>query len=195
MKITNTVVRFALVIFLASSSISFAQGYVRGTVQWRSGHPIDSTAIVAYDSLNNDVGQTITSPSGEFAFELSPGIYHLSFIKQGYRDTTLYDIAVAQDETTSVALFMRWINNCHYVVGDANGSNTFNGIDVAFGVSYFKGGRPPYYQCECTPGNTWYVSGDVNGDCKYNGLDIMYILGCFKSGWPWRGCPDCPPVP
>jgi hypothetical protein len=82
---------------------------------------------------------------------------------------------------------------CDYVVGDVNDSGTLNGLDVTYGVSYFKGGAAPPYVCECTPGNTWYVAGDVNGSCSYNGLDITYLVSYFKGGSDPIPCGDCPP--
>ncbi len=82
---------------------------------------------------------------------------------------------------------------CIYVVGDANGSNSFNGLDVTYSVSYFKGGPPPPISCECTPGNTWYVGGDVNGSCSFNGLDVTYMVSFFKGGPSPHPCPSCPP--
>ena len=82
---------------------------------------------------------------------------------------------------------------CTYVPGDINGSGTTNGIDVTYGVSYFKGGTPPPYSCECTPGNTWYVAGDVNANCVFNGIDITYMVTFFKGGAALQYCPSCPP--
>ncbi len=82
---------------------------------------------------------------------------------------------------------------CSYVVGDIGANGIFNGLDVTYGVSYFKGGPPPAYSCECTPGNIWYVSGDVNASCSFNGLDITYMVAYFKGGPLPVPCPDCPP--
>lgn len=84
---------------------------------------------------------------------------------------------------------------CHYVVGDANNSNTFTGLDVTYSVRYFKGGPHPLYSCECTPGNTWYVTGDVNGSCSFTGLDVTYMVRYFKGGAAPIPCPSCPPAP
>jgi hypothetical protein len=84
---------------------------------------------------------------------------------------------------------------CEYVIGDANNSGGFNGLDVTYGVAYFKGGPVPPYECECTPGHTWYVAGDVNGSCSYNGLDITYAVAFFKGGPDPISCPDCSPSP
>jgi hypothetical protein len=84
---------------------------------------------------------------------------------------------------------------CDYVVGDVNASDSYNGLDITYGVAFFKGGPAPLYECECTPGNIWYVSGDVNASCSYNGLDITYGVSYFKGGPDPMPCPDCPPNP
>ena len=84
-------------------------------------------------------------------------------------------------------------SGCDYVVGDVNASDSYNGLDITYGVAFFKGGPAPLYECECTPGNTWYVSGDVNASCSYNGLDITYGVAYFKGGAAPMPCPDCPP--
>ncbi len=82
---------------------------------------------------------------------------------------------------------------CSYVVGDVNGSSMFNGLDVTYAVSYFKGGPPPVLLCECPPHGAWYVAGDVNGSCTFNGLDVSAAITYFKGGPPPIPCPDCPP--
>ncbi len=84
---------------------------------------------------------------------------------------------------------------CEYVTGDANGNGSFNGLDVVYAVSYFKGGPPPPYSCECTPGQTWHVAGDVNASCNFNGLDVSYAVTYLKGGPAPVPCPDCPPRP
>ncbi|UCC79878.1 MAG: hypothetical protein JSW64_00560 [Candidatus Zixiibacteriota bacterium] len=83
---------------------------------------------------------------------------------------------------------------CDYVVGDANNSGAYDGLDITYSVNYFKGGPAPPYSCECTPGNIWYVGGDVNASCDYNGLDVTYGVAYFKGGPGPMPCPDCPPV-
>jgi hypothetical protein len=82
---------------------------------------------------------------------------------------------------------------CVYVVGDANNSGGYNGLDITYSVNFFKGGPAPAYSCACTPGNTWYVSGDVNASCSYNGLDVTYGVAYFKGGPAPIPCADCPP--
>ncbi len=85
---------------------------------------------------------------------------------------------------------------CIYQVGDVNGGGVFNGLDVTFSVSYFKGGIAPFYSCECPPGSghNWHVAGDVNATCSFNGLDVTYMVSYFKGGPSPSPCPDCPPV-
>ncbi len=82
---------------------------------------------------------------------------------------------------------------CFYVTGDANNSSVLNGLDVTYGVTYFKGGPLPPYTCDCAPHGSWFVAGDVNGSCSYNGLDITYAVSYFKGGPIPYPCPDCPP--
>jgi len=83
---------------------------------------------------------------------------------------------------------------CYYTVGDVNGSATYNGLDITYGVSYFTGGEIP--QCaECDLCPDWYYCGDVNGSCTFNGLDItygvLYLRGTYSE---LVHCPGCPPV-
>jgi hypothetical protein len=85
-------------------------------------------------------------------------------------------------------------STCHYIVGDVNASNIFNGIDVTYAVSYLKDGPAPPYSCECTPGNFLYVAGDVNGSCSFNGMDVTCMVSFFKGGSDVTPCPNCPPV-
>jgi hypothetical protein len=83
--------------------------------------------------------------------------------------------------------------NCQYAVGDINNNGICNGIDVVYGVSYFKGSPPPPYECNCADHGMLYAAGDVNGSCSFNGIDITYLVNYFKGGTPISPCPDCPP--
>ena len=81
---------------------------------------------------------------------------------------------------------------CDYVVGDVNGSDSYNGLDITYGVAFFRGGADP--QCvECAPCAGWWHCGDVNGSCSYNGLDITYGVAYFRGGSSPQPCADCPP--
>jgi hypothetical protein len=77
---------------------------------------------------------------------------------------------------------MKNVFTCGYVTGDVNGSGSYNGLDIVYSVSFFKGGDPPVYdECDCPVGGYWYVAGDVNA--RY-----------LKGGDAPQPCPDCPPT-
>jgi plastocyanin len=83
--------------------------------------------------------------------------------------------------------------SCHYVIGDINGSGVANGIDVVYGVGYFKGGPVPPITCDCPPHGILYPGGDVNGNCVFNGIDITYFVSYLKGGAALTPCPSCLP--
>jgi hypothetical protein len=85
---------------------------------------------------------------------------------------------------------------CTYTPGDVNGSDSYNGLDVTYGVSYLKGGPDPTCpvgSCPIPPCDAFFYCGDVNGSCSYNGLDITYGVAYLKGGPALIYCPDCPP--
>lgn len=87
---------------------------------------------------------------------------------------------------------------CFYVPGDINGNSEANGVDVTYGVNYFKGfGPPPPVECaDCpNPGESIYGAGDVNANCQFNGVDITYFVNYLKGLGPALSfCADCPPA-
>jgi hypothetical protein len=84
---------------------------------------------------------------------------------------------------------------CDYQIGDINGNGTTNGIDVTYGVGFFKGGTPPPIACDMCPQTApFYAAGDVNGSCVFNGIDITYFVVYLKGGASLRNCVDCPPA-
>jgi hypothetical protein len=88
---------------------------------------------------------------------------------------------------------------CAYHPGDCNGNGTPNGIDVTYGVGYFKGGPRPPVDCgspvgPCPQPSPFYAALDVNGNCTVNGIDITYFVGYLKGLQPaLLYCPTCPP--
>jgi hypothetical protein len=90
-------------------------------------------------------------------------------------------------------------SNCQYVPGDINGNGTTNGIDVTYGVGFFKGGALPPVNCgtpigPCPQPISFYAAGDVNGSCVFNGIDITYFVGYLQGTQPGLlFCPSCPP--
>jgi hypothetical protein len=88
-------------------------------------------------------------------------------------------------------------SGCDYVVGDVNGSDSYNGLDIIYGVNFFKGGPDtmcPPGSCPIPPCDSFFYCGDVNGSCTYNGLDITFGVAHFKDGAPPVPCPYCPPI-
>jgi hypothetical protein len=120
--------------------------------------------------------------------------YDSSFLGRFYRDVSVVGDYVYLGETYSVIILGLDSPGCDYIVGDVNGSDNYNGLDITYGVAFFKGGPEPMYECECSPHGTWYVAGDVNGSCSYNGLDITYGVAYFKGGPDPIPCADCPPL-
>jgi len=87
------------------------------------------------------------------------------------------------------------ISGCDYEVGDVNGSANYNGLDITYGVNFFKYGSPEPQCTDCDPCAGWHYCGDVNASCNYNGLDITYGVNYFKYGSPApEPCADCPPI-
>ena len=186
------------------SSEDFISVIVRELLEFAAGWPYGSIAgMVSDESLSpiegvlvNTVGpgtSDYTDISGEYLLHyLSPGTHDISFSHDDYYDTVVTDITVTAEDTIIINIQLRAA--CDYVVGDANNSGDYNGLDITYGVAYLKGGSPPPYECNCPPHGTWYVAGDVNGSCSYNGLDITYGVAYFKGGSDPIPCPDCPPV-
>jgi hypothetical protein len=152
--------------------------------------PIQGAMVKALQD-GTEIWRDTTDSDGYFLMpEMQLGAYDIEASHAGFTPQTETGIEVFPDQTTTINFGLH--HTCVYVEGDANGNGVMNGIDVTYGVRYFKGeGPPPPYTCFCD-GHTWYVSGDTNGDCVYNGLDIVYIIACFKNGFPYHSCPACP---
>jgi hypothetical protein len=100
-----------------------------------------------------------------------------------------FDLATANFAADNVSILINL--SCVYAIGDVNGSDNYNGLDVTYGVAYLKGGNPPL--CEpCPLYPDWHYCGDVNGSCDYNGLDITHGVAYLKGGAGLIRCEDCP---
>jgi hypothetical protein len=170
-------------------------GNIEGIVRWGMDDPnrLPNVRVITYDSLDVVVSYVRTDSSGLFNISLTPGIYHERFSKIGYRSRYINGIIVAENETTQVNTVLGMMG-CTYYLGDINASNSVNGLDVVYAVSYFKGGPHPPYTCLCISGITPYLQGDVNGSCTFDGLDVTYMVRYFKGGPALEFCPDCPPL-
>ncbi|HBC46732.1 MAG TPA: hypothetical protein DCZ43_06770 [candidate division Zixibacteria bacterium] len=173
-------------------------GTISGHVYEQDGiTPLSSVIVGTYDNLNALVAVDTSTAAGDYQVSLPPATYHEHFAKGGYTSSDISGILVASDSISLVSISLNQIvGGCTYVIGDANGSATFTGLDVTYSVRYFKGGSHPLYSCECPVGggNTWYVSGDVNGSCTFSGLDVTYMVRYFKGGAAPICCSGCPPT-
>ncbi len=153
------------------------------------GLPFDYQA-----AASDPEGTTPIISFAEYPTWMEPSGMHLSGTPNPGSSSSTFKV-IASDGVLAETLIvdLTVLGGCDYVTGDVNGSGVFNGLDVTYGVGYFKGGAPPLYSCECTPGNTWYVSGDVNNSCSFNGLDVTFMVSFFKGGSIPTSCLDCLP--
>jgi len=175
--------------FLSSSDV----GFIRGSVYDSLFSPIPNVRVNAIGTDRSSV----TDISGLFFLGwLETETYDLQFRKEGLIDTIIQGVEVASSETTVVNLVIGQVGNqCIYVPGDINGNGSTNGLDVTYGVAFFKGGAEPPVSCNmCPVQQPFYGAGDVNGSCFFNGIDIIFLIGYFKGDQPTLlYCPDCPP--
>jgi hypothetical protein len=138
-----------------------------------------------------------TSIIGDIAACLAAGnhpVYGGSYMD----DYTGFGPYYPQQYFSSIYFIGSSTSGCDYFVGDVNGSISYNGLDITYGVNFFKGGNDPlcpFGSCPVPPCDAFFYCGDVNGSCNYNGLDITYGVNFFKFGSPGpQFCADCPPV-
>ncbi|MEE9553269.1 MAG: hypothetical protein V3W18_03135, partial [candidate division Zixibacteria bacterium] len=83
-----------------------------------------------------------------------------------------------------------------YVIGDYNGSASFNVADIIAAFSKLKTGAPDAaLLCDCeNDGNIWAVAMDVNNSCAFNVADVIAGFSKLKTGAPVLvACELCPP--
>ena len=187
-------------------------GYLIGYVTDNSLVPIESLAVIVeadtmtlsgsgannsmdikkdYGVLLDFVDTVFTDINGYYEVALPEDVYLAHYIYQGCRDTIISGLVIISQDTIQVDVISQC--GCSYIVGDVNGSDSYNGLDVTFGVSFFKGGAEPLCG-ECPVCPDWWYCGDVNGSCTYNGLDITYGVSYFKGGAGPNPCEDCAPL-
>ncbi len=126
------------------------------------------TSSSANYQLSGTIGQPIVGSSSSASYQLDAGFW----------------VGAAQGG-----------GGCPYLLGDINGNTQTNGIDVVYGVNYFKGGSVPPVRCDmCPEPSPFYAAGDVNGNCQFNGIDISYFVNYLKGGAALRPCTDCLPA-
>jgi hypothetical protein len=79
-------------------------GTIAGTVTDMYG-PIIGVEVFADDGLGN-TGSDVTVENGTYSIDVPPSTYDVSFSHDNYRDTTITDIVVTENETTTVDVVM-----------------------------------------------------------------------------------------
>ncbi len=170
-------------------------GAITGRVTAIDGSTPIEGVLLRLLSGSSEIRRDTTNAEGLFTISNLPSaLFSIEASKDSFVTQIVNNIQVVSAETVQVNISLQYAPICDYVVGDANGNGSFNGLDVVYSVSYFKGGPIPPYSCECTPGQTWYVAGDVNASCNFNGLDVSYMVSFFKGGPLCNPCPNCPPA-
>jgi hypothetical protein len=162
--------------------------------------PIVDAFVAAISTDMVDTSVAATNAAGYYVLPVpGPNTYDLIAGKDGYADTTINDYNIASGVATVNFTLHPPAGGCHYVPGDINGNGSANGIDVTFGVAFFKGGNPPPIDCNppCTSApEPFFAAGDVNGNCAFNGIDITFFVAYLKGIQPTlRNCETCPPTP
>jgi hypothetical protein len=157
-------------------------GNIAGIVRGNAHGPLRNVYV---DILNSVTGAR-TDSNGYYQIDsLPPGSYSVRFDQNGYNSVTIPNATVADGQTTNLDISLDEL--CDFVLGDANASLTFNGMDIVYEVKYFKGEAVfPSFPCykHGFPDNIWYVAGDLTNDCVFSGPDITYGVRYFKGGSP-----------
>ncbi|UCE65133.1 MAG: carboxypeptidase regulatory-like domain-containing protein, partial [Candidatus Zixiibacteriota bacterium] len=168
-------------------------GSISGTVS-DGTNPVESVFVEVTGTLKND----LTDSNGNYTTaKLAAGAYDVFFSHIDYNDTTITGVVVNPNGSVTIldVVLSGGPGGCDYAVGDVNGSGNYNGLDITYGVAYFKGGADPLCpDCPVGDCNSWHYCGDVNASCNYNGLDITYGVAYFKGGPGPMFCVDCPPA-
>ena len=165
-------------------------------VDWEA--PIDLTNTPSPDCLAGNCD----SDNWSSMAELVDNYLHILYMD----DKDAGGVAMSEGNATqNPVLYLRYPNptrtlgpGCQYRPGDINNNGSINGVDVVYGVNFFKGtGAPPPVDCGgiCPETSPFYAAGDVNGNCAFNGIDITYFVRYLKAQVSsLLTCSDCPPA-
>ncbi len=179
-------------------TLTEARGALYGYLYEEDGlTPIPDVLVETYDSLNQLIEVDTTADAGDYFIALPQGIYRQHFSKSGYNDFDYEGLEILVGQVTDLSIYLSAIQGCQYICGDINNNGSTNGIDVVYGVNYFKGSTPPPVVCDiCPQAQPFYAAGDVNGNCSFNGIDVTFFVNYLKGVVPaLLYCPTCPPMP
>lgn len=121
------------------------------------------------------------------------GIDDIPYMPKGIGIGNGYDSGIAVVGGYMLDIYKIHTTPCNRVPGDINNSGAANGIDVTYGISYFKGGNAPPQICQCWSHPEFCVNCDVNASCQFNGVDITYLVSILGGrDVELLPCPDCP---
>jgi hypothetical protein len=153
-------------------------GNISGIITDTSSHPITNAMVTLIGT-----GATSTSGlEGQYYFgDVLPGTYSISISHPSYRDTTVSNIIVTANQTTTRNIVLH-LRELLYLPGDINGDNTVIGSDITYAVTYFRGiGPPPPDSVWLEAEGRWlYAAADANGSCEFIGSDVTYLVAYFR---------------
>jgi hypothetical protein len=184
-----------------AACVTYAVGYYPRSVFASDLDDDGDLDLSTANYFGNNVSVLMNNGDGSFAT-------HVTYTTDGYPISIFnadldgdgdLDLVTANLFSGNVSVLLNEDSGCDYAVGDVNGSDSYNGLDITYGVNFFKYGTPepqcPYGSCPIPPCDAFFYCGDVNASCNYNGLDITYGVNYFKYGSPGPNpCGDCPPV-
>ncbi|MEE9554326.1 MAG: right-handed parallel beta-helix repeat-containing protein [candidate division Zixibacteria bacterium] len=176
-------------------------GGIFGTVtELEFGLPLDNVLVTATSSRGTE-RQGETDSDGNYEIVIPDAIDGDN--ANVHFDRLLYDTVTVNVEFNRGSPFAQLDvvlekSICgNYVIGDFNGSTTFNVSDIIAASSKLKTGSPDsYMECECPvdSGNEWAAVMDVNNSCTFNIADVIAAFSKLKTGLPVLiPCEDCSP--
>ncbi len=153
------------------------QGQICGIVTGSTGNPLQAELRIS-ELYSSQLDPRTSDPlTGRYIRIVNNGTFHLRALNPHYLPSPTYTVRI----TTPTP----YIQNIQLtdLVGDANGSGDFSGLDIVYLVNYLKSNGP-------APDPL--LLGDVNGDCAVNALDITYLVNYFKGSESEPHSGDCP---
>jgi hypothetical protein len=184
--------------YAATIGIENSDGTDGLEIYYMAPYTIDNYSIlITTDWLAISPSSSYIAPSENEIATITLSAKHLAL--GTYTGNIYLDSNDPVDSLIIIPVSLTVTGGCDYAVGDVNGSDSYNGLDITYGVNFFKYGTPEPYctlgSCPISPCYAFFYCGDVNASCNYNGLDITYGVNYFKFGSPGPApCADCPPV-
>ncbi|NOZ07874.1 MAG: hypothetical protein GXO91_03220 [FCB group bacterium] len=144
------------------------QGMVTDVV---TGLPVAGAWVYADNGAQNWGSGADTAEDGSYTVALINGVYVVSAEADGYLTFESSDIEV-QDDFISLDIALTPEGSLQ--LGDVNGDQALNVLDVVLLVGFILGSQEP------TPQQAW--AADVNGDGAINVLDIVSLVDLILNG-------------